>query len=273
METGRRDVLKAAGVLAATGLVASGTAAARRGPATRTGIPTAVGDGNANTYVEYTNGNPSTIGVYLDATALDNLPVNPNTPGNSTEYRLDLPTGNTGRFEFVGLDWNPYGHEPEGVYTNPHFDVYFYMQSASAVDDIAGGVPDYEIPDALMPATTDYSPERAVVPKMGEHLVSDPVSYPTSAAWSVFIWGAYDPDGDGTGQLTFMEPMTTTAYLQNLRGDGSDDARRATTLPMPDRFEKAGWYPTEYVVRYHADGDAFTISLEEFEHFPGYGRR
>ena len=30
----------------------------------------------------------------------------------------------------------------------------------------------------------------------------------------------------------------------------------------------AGWYPTEFVVAY--DGDDYTISLESFEHFPGY---
>ena len=36
-------------------------------------------------------------------------------------------------FQFVQFDWNPKGHEPEGVYTLPHFDFHFYTVSDAAV--------------------------------------------------------------------------------------------------------------------------------------------
>ena len=34
-------------------------------------------------------------------------------------------------------------------------------------------------------------------------------------------------------------------------------------IKLPDSYEKAGWYPTKYAIRHHADGSC-TVSLEEF---------
>lgn len=183
------------------------------------------------------------------------------------------------------MDWNPEGHEPPFLYGHPHFDFHFYMLDERDVEAIEGGPATYDIPDALMPedtvTTADLRPPmgpvpRFVVPDMGEHLVSFPASMPAvpgSDGWSVYIWGAYDPDGDGTGQMTFMEPMITVAYFEGLMGDGSSDAEAIVDIPVPQRFVKAGWYPTEYVTRYHSHDDTFTVSLESFEQFRGYGRR
>lgn len=280
----RRDALKYAGAgLAATTL--AGTAAAHG--AGVEGHPESVGDGSAHAYVEYEapgRGRLSAIGVHLTADALSNLPAEPEGwpfPGvpedapYTVEYALDLPRGNTGHFSHATLDWNPGGHEPEGLYTNPHFDVHFYFPRAAAVATIPPGVPTYTIPDAQMPANTYYAddlpaglpsaPGRGVVPAMGEHLVSIPVSLPEDVGqtdWSVFIYGAYDFDGDGSGDIIFMEPMVTTAYLEGLA-----EGECRTALPMPERFTDGGWYPTEYVVRRTADG--YDIALESFEQFRG----
>lgn len=273
----RRSVLRTAAVtgVGLTGLTSTmGTATAAHAPRTRSGPSTSVGDGSAVAYTTRAHGRLSEVGIRFDAAVLDGLPCEP------TVYDLDLPRGDTGRFQFVGLDWNPQGHEPEGLYTYPHFDVHFNLLSEATVDAIEGGPATYDIPDALLPANTvptDRLPSpmtapRMVVPAMGEHLVSVPASLPgTPDTWAVFIWGAYDPDGDGHGQLTFMEPMITVTFFESLLGDG--DQEHVVDVPMPDRFLQGGWYPTEYAVRYDCSADAFTVSLESFASFPGYGRR
>ncbi|MFB6131173.1 MAG: DUF5602 domain-containing protein [Salinigranum sp.] len=274
---GRRSVLKATGVALAGGVFASGSAAARGDHSTAYGGGRVVGGGAAAAYTTRTHGELSAVGVRFGASALTGLPT------ETTEYPLALPRGDTGRFEFVGIDWNPRGHEPEALYGHPHFDFHFYMLDRAAVEAIPAGVPNYDIPAALMPADTYTTADlpgnpspRMIVPEMGEHLISVPASMPQNPGqdgWSVYIWGAYDPDGDGTGQLTFMEPMITAAYLSALGGDGSANAQDARQIPAPERFLTAGRYPTEYVVRYHSRDDSFTVSLESFEQFAGYGRR
>lgn len=236
-----------------------------------------IGEGGASSYTERAHGKLSAVGVQFDASVLDGL------PGTAESYQLNLPTGDTGRFEYIGMDYNPEGHEPPNLYGHPHFDFHFYMFDEETVAAIPPGTPEYDIPDVLMPSNTFTSadhPEnptsRTVVPSMGEHLVSIPASMPSNPGndgWFVYIWGAYDPDGDGIGQLTFMEPMITDSYLLNIKNNGDPDNEVISSIPMPERFIKGGWYPTEYVVRYHGHDDTFTVSLESFEQFSGYGRR
>lgn len=272
-------MLLTGGLLLGGGITTTGRVLAHGGPAAGTGPTTSIGDGTATAYVERERGRLSGIGVRFDASALEGL------PSEIDDHHLELPRGDAGRFEFVGVDWNPAGHEPAPVYGHPHFDFHFYMLEEGSVADIEGGAPAYEIPEALMPEATFTTAElgppagpvpREVVPGMGEHLVSIPASMPSTPGddgWSVFIWGAHDPDGDGTGQLIFMEPMITVAYLLSLADDGTVDVEESSPIPMPDRFVTAGRYPTAFVVRYHADDEVYTVSLEEFEPFPGYGRR
>lgn len=270
----RRDAVKLAGAgLAATAFVGSATAHA----GAVEGDSQFVGDGSAHAYVEYERGRGrlTGMGVRLSNDALNNLPQQPadwppaplpsGTPFG-VEYHLDLPRGNTGHFSHVGLDWNPEGHPPSD-YVHPHFDVHFYLPRESEIDAIPPGVATYSIPDALMPASTGFAPVREVVPGMGEHLGSFPISfpdYPGQPDWSVFIWGAYDLDGDGEGRMIFMEPMVTVAYLEGL----SVGAEIRRDIPMPERFYDGGWYPTEFVVA--RDEEGYQIALESFEHFPGY---
>jgi len=39
----------------------------------------------------------------------------------------------------------------------------------------------------------------------------------------------------------------------------------------PDAFPAAGPYPTEYVIRYLDDQNAYAVTLESFERFPASG--
>ena len=68
-----------------------------------------------------------------------------------------------------------------------------------------------------------------------------------------FIFGAYD------GHVIFYEPMITLLYLQS---------RPDTCVPIrqPQAWETEGYYPTRYCIRYRADDERYTVSLEDFVH-------
>ena len=162
-------MLKATGLALAGGVLAAGTATAHgEGQEGDAGEVVSVGNGEAFAYTEHGGGMLSAIGVRFDATALQGLPETPadwppegvpeGTPFGVV-YRPELPTGYTGRFDHVTLDWNPGGHEPQGLYTHPHFDFHFYLLGEDEVAAIPPGVAEYEIPADLMPANTYYASE------------------------------------------------------------------------------------------------------------------
>src|SRR5574338_327063 len=94
------------------------------------GVPTKVGDGMARTYVvlDEKNGRaPLELGIALDDRALSGLPTEP----GEFSFTLPLPTHAPEPYRFAELDWNPQGHEPEGVYSVPHFDFHFYTVSVA----------------------------------------------------------------------------------------------------------------------------------------------
>src|SRR5512138_147636 len=87
-----------------------------------TGESKAVGNGTAYSWVTLdAEGNPSAIGINLTKSALSGLPED-----RVTEYILQLPKeASATAYNHIGLDWNPKGHEPQGIYDKPHFDVHF----------------------------------------------------------------------------------------------------------------------------------------------------
>lgn len=202
-------------------------------------------------------------------------------------------------FEFAGLDWNPGGHDPIPLYGRPHFDVHFYSLPEADVERIPFGVADYEIPADQLPegyVTNDaFGAPRVMVPAMGEHL-ADPTSseFTSEEGFThTLIWGAYDPsidpanpsatrevtielpgvgqvtqevgvyEGDGVGELVFVEPMVTTAFLEGLRGTVR------TAIKMPERFAEAGYYPTQYVIMRCRDRDGYIVAVQNFKWFEG----
>lgn len=214
------------------------------------------------------NGNPQYIGVYVTGWTLDQLPME----GHHIAHFLSLPDGS--KFKHVGLDWNPHGHEPPGIYTEPHFDFHFHMLEKSTVQSIPGGPATYSLPDDQMPAgyirppaidaDGDGEPDTpAMVPQMGDHLVNPAgPEFQGETFTHTHIYGAWDPDGDGMGRLTFMEPMITRAFFQ----EQHEEVR--TEISMPDAFPEAGRYPTEYVVRHRPNQNGYVVTMESFEQFP-----
>jgi len=184
----------------------------------------------------------------------------------SLQFFVPFPSAPDTPITFLGLNWNPGGHPPEGVWTVPHFDVHFHMRSPEAVDEIDGPrAPEYALPERYVPEGYVRPPNESarVVTDMGEHLF-DPSApeHDGGAFTNTLIWGVAD-GGDGVGELSFVEPMITREFLRNHTGT----VRR--TIAQPDTYRSAGTYPTEYSVRDVPGREAVAVVVDAFERFEG----
>jgi hypothetical protein len=229
------------------------------------GTPTAIGDGTARTFVRLdAAGAPEALGVALSADALSGLPADP--AGAHTMLNLAFPAQAADLpYAFLSLGWNPNGHEPQGLFTLPHFDFHFYTRTEDEVMAWMPGMPGFENgarmpeeryrPQGYMP-----DPSGAVVPMMGLHWLdaSDATYAPGGPGFTeVFLYGSYD------GEMVFAEPMITKAFLEGL-ADGSGSPVHEEALAQPAAFAVDGLYPTRYVVRWDAEAEAYIVSLEGF---------
>jgi hypothetical protein len=201
------------------------------------------GDGDLDVHTECLGDHPVTVSL------LDILAKSPET-----------------HFKWIGLDYNPLGHVPPGVYDLPHFDVHFYTASREDIRRIRPGtcgefVDCEDFQRGIKPVPAKYLPPdfvdvQAVVPDMGNHLIdvtSPELGDPPVRFTHTFIYGAYD------GRITFYEPMITTEFL-------TSTPNVCVPIRQPQAWQVAGYYPTEYCMRHLENEAIYTISLESFVH-------
>ncbi|HZT06510.1 MAG TPA: hypothetical protein VFC51_05730 [Chloroflexota bacterium] len=273
----------------AAALVVAGAVAIPDASAQRTqGASAHVGNGQVTTYAELQpDGTPTAIGIVFAANVLDGLPsahtdqhhcydrdgdgvvTRPDECESTHEFVIPLPDSVATRsdipLKWVLFNWNPVGHIPPGVYDVPHFDVHFYLAPIADTFAINVGACGDEFVDctsfdtARMPLPRnfmppDYANVDAVAPAMGNHLIDLTGSeFNGQPFTNTLIYGTYG------GHLTFIEDMVTLAYLR-----GQPDG--CTAIKTPPAVEVAGYYPTQYCVRYHGDSSQYTVSLESFVH-------
>ncbi|MFT2011051.1 DUF5602 domain-containing protein [Pontibacter sp. 13R65] len=216
------------------------------------GPEVSVGQGNAKAWVTTDGaGTPTAVGVTLSEAA-----VNASNLGNAMRmYMLHLPSqANKTLYDHVMLDWNPQGHEPAGLYDQPHFDLHFYMVPEATVSAIQGSMGMDVEPDA------QYVPENyiltpGIVPGMGAHWinVTDQNNSPGNFAKN-FIYGSYN------GKFIFHEPMFTLDYLSTLPAKGSE----TMSIPQPAAYQQSGLYPQKYRFSYNSSSKEYSIILEDF---------
>lgn len=252
----------------------------------RYGAALKLGDGEARSYVllDKKTGEPTEIGVAFSARALEGLPSagsGHHGAGMVThEYIVALPEGNKTPFKFLELNWNPMGHEPDGVYQDvPHFDFHFYTISKAARDSIVPTNPDFEKNANNVPAG-DYvppfnvalgppgaTPAQLAVPKMGVHwvdvrsaelqkLLGKPEAFKPFTA--TFIHGSWN------GQFHFWEPMITRAHILEKR-TATDPAVRDQIIPIstPAKYQVSGYYPSAYRIAWDANAKEYRIALTQ----------
>jgi hypothetical protein len=206
------------------------------------GPEVAVHGGKAWTWVKTDKqGNPLKVGITLDAQAMNTVPIGNNGSGhnhgtgNDWVVKFSDVAGAIVPFNFVGLNWNPNGHEPEHIYDKPHFDFHFYSQTPEEVM----AIPAYEVDSAKfknVPAA-DYFPANYInpgggIPMMGAHWLDVTSGELNGKPFTeTFIFGSYD------GKVTFYEPMITHEFLKS-------QTNYERVIPAPAKFQKDGWYPT-----------------------------
>jgi hypothetical protein len=243
-----------------------------------------LGQGRARGYVTLdSTGEPAEIGIALDETAMEGLP----TAGTGHHgahamphtFLLELPSS-VAPFEFVELNWNPAGHEPDGVYAGvPHFDFHFWTASkelrasilpddptfAAKADRLPGAeyIPEFNV--ALAPPGAPMS--AIAVPMMGVHFVDlrspelqgmlgKPEAYKPFT--STFIHGSWD------GQLVFWEPMITRAHIV-AKKTAQDAAVRDEIIPVPTpkAYAQPGYYPAAYRITWDEQAREYRIALTQ----------
>jgi hypothetical protein len=210
-----------------------------------------LGNGMAQAWVtENREGEPTSVGISISAGALVNLPED-----EMKQYVLELPKNKGSNFyTFIMLDWNPMGHEPEGIYDLAHFDVHFYIiPDEERLAMLPGNVDQFEnLPSAeYVPA--GYLRGPGAVPFMGVHWLDfGSPEWNGSTFTKTFIWGSYD------GEFVFWEPMVTLDYLLT-------QPKSVTDIPQPSAFSRDGWYPTRYEVSYSAAGNQYIVALRDLQ--------
>lgn len=224
------------------------------------GTSVKLGNDSARTYVKVdSNGNPTAIGIAIDAEAINGLG---NTPSMHT---LPLPTAANSKlpFKFVSMDWNPQGHEPEVFFGAKHFDFHFYtitetethgigMDSSKLYkepnqSDVPAGYTGYvNIPGMGRIATGG-------APMMGWHLLDSTVPMiPGQYVFDkIFIYGFYN------GKMNFMEPMITKEYLEKKE-------TFTASIPQPQTFLNSGnYWPTKYTIRFDAAANQYIVEMHD----------
>lgn len=255
-------------------------------PTTVYGESGAMGEGTARTYAELNaDGSPVSLGIVYTQGVLAGLPTELNMESrcfdiNSNgslemgecigDYELVLSSppeviqNAAIPFKWATLNWNPHGHPPM-IWAVPHFDFHLYMAREEEIQAIRPGpcgvlinCEDFEratkpVPAPYLPA--NYHSVDDAVATMGDHLVDSAapeLADPPQAQFThSFIYGAYD------GHIIFYEPMIAHDFLLS-----QPDECKAVSLPAA--WETSGYYPTEYCIRYRADRQETTVSLEKF---------
>lgn len=221
-----------------------------------------VHDGKAWTWAQIErSGKPVRLGITITDAALNSVPVGSHGDGhehdhagdNSWKLQFHPKVLTATPFNFLGMEWNPAGHEPEMIYDKPHFDFHFYMMTPAEV----AAIPPYEV-DSLKfknwPAP-DYLPANYFnagggVPQMGAHWVDlTSGEFNGQGFTQTFIYGSYD------GKINFYEPMITLDFLKANSNFGRN-------IPQPAKVKKSGYYPSKMRVAKH--DDVTEVILEEF---------
>jgi hypothetical protein len=250
------------------------------------GMERELGNGTVASYADFDGaGTPTAIGVVLSANALEALPATRSdghrcfdADGDDAidmmtecshwhEFVLPLPSNASTRpdipFKWALLNWNPYGHIPPGVFDVPHFDFHFYIEPIENVFALQRGACGVEfircdqhekgvrpVPENYM--HPDFEDIGAVAPAMGNHLVDlttpEFQGEPFERYW---VYGAYE------GRVIFYEEMVARSYLLA-------QPDRCSDIKMPEAVALTGFYPTRSCVRYVAETDEYTVSMEDF---------
>ncbi|HEY6956790.1 MAG TPA: hypothetical protein VI385_16175 [Flavisolibacter sp.] len=196
------------------------------------------------------DGKPLSVSILVNDAALNSVPVGQPSDHMSPQNNILIPISDKSGtpFRFAMVNWNSSGHEPDNVYTVPHFDFHFYTSNqADVMNYMDDAKLNAEPPAGYIPANHISGPG---VPMMGKHFIdANTPELHGQPFTQTFLYGSYD------SKVVFMEPMITLAFLKNT-------TTFERSIPQPTKFQQAGFYPTKMKVSRH-DG-VTEITLEDF---------
>lgn len=214
-----------------------------------------LGNGSVRSWVKLDSGcKPIAIGLTFTEEALTGLPTEAPEGAYGIDYPLALPAqAGATPFKHLVVDWNPKGHEPDHIYSVGHFDFHFYTISPEERQAITlqgdGMAKCQKQPAAeFIPEDYMYAPGSEIA-RMGSHWVyKNAHEFHGHAFTSTFIYGSYN------GHVTFLEPMVSKAFLET-KPDLTEPVKQ------PAKFEKSGYYPSTYTVKYNPQTREYTVTL------------
>jgi hypothetical protein len=196
------------------------------------------------------NGKPVSVSIIVNDAAMNSVPLGQPSDHMSPANNLLIPiAAESGTpFKFAMVNWNSSGHEPDQVYTLPHFDFHFYTSTQAEVMNYMDETKLNAEPNAAyIPANHISGPG---VPMMGKHYIDATSPELQGQTFTqTFLFGSYD------SKVVFWEPMITQAFLKNI-------TQFERALPQPSKFQQAGYYPTKMKIS-RKDG-VTEISLTDF---------
>jgi Domain of unknown function (DUF5602) len=234
-----------------------------------------IGDGFTQAWVVVDqNQKPTKIGITLAESSLSTAPNSDTSdPGKDGlklklydgighsvfEYEVKLPEQKDLPFKHVTVDWNPYGHAPQSIFTSAHWDIHFYTVSPEYRQNIQQETPAQIAISNLPPAEgflpIDYkiAPGTAE-PRMGSHCADFTSSQLHPGKFdNTFIFGVHN------AQVIFWEPMITNSYL-------AAHKTAKEKIKLPSHYAIAGYYPTTYAIDYDSKTKQFAISMNDLQY-------
>ena len=219
------------------------------------------GNGSIQTYALLDDaGTLTECGVTFDDAALTGLPKTP--PVDLFQYfsaSVDLPTAATDQtgMKHMTVDYYPFGHNPDGIYSVEHIDFYtHYLSEAERL--LVGANPAdstrfaAELPAGSLPPTFI---DAFHAPTIGTHLVNVAApEFATPPFSNAFLYGKYD------GKLSFLESMLTLTVIK-----AATTTAKSFDIPQPGVFPQPGkLFPTKYNIWHDAAAKKYKFFLSGF---------
>ena len=176
------------------------------------------------------DGKPLSVSIVVNDAALNSVPVGQPSDHMSPQNNLLIPISDKSGtpFKFAMLNWNSSGHEPDHVYTLPHFDFHFYTSNQNEVMNYMDETKLNAEPNAsYIPANHISGPG---VPMMGKHYIDATSGELHGQTFTqTFLFGSYD------SKVVFWEPMITLDFLKSTN-------QFERSVPQPSKYQQAGYY-------------------------------
>lgn len=193
------------------------------------------------------------VGLTLPMSVVQKPPANPGPGPCGAVAVLAFPkvVEETTYFNHFELQWNPHGHPPACCFGVPHFDFHFYGVPVDAVRKV--GFLDSGPPAAeRLPKGYFYPGAKQCVPQMGVHAVPNGTIAPHHVMKADMVAGFYH------GDLTFIEPMVTRAFLLRRKSFDMD-------VPTPPVLGRNTRYPTRFSAKFDPHENVYRLVWSGFK--------